>query len=519
MVACWLVAMRGRFAGRRRAKAPASRWEPFGWALGIGLLLGIWRFERCARDPGQAALAALAREHKTVALRGTIIAEPDVKSDKAVALDLLATAAAGPDTGWHRIAPTRCRIVLLAGRGTNLPPVHAKIPDLCRPAAYGYTVRVLGLRPQKPKEAPALSRRKAEPVVLLGHWSGCRIVERTQGHPVMEAALALKERLLAGFRAQLTDRSARLAAGMTLGDKAAVYGADYHGWGMRDLFARAGIAHLLAVSGSNVGVLAATVCWLLSVLRVPRKWILLPALLVVVAYTLMTGLPASAQRAALMTSVGLVLWAMPSFKMPGSLYLGLGLSAALILLRDPEELFRPGFQLSFLAVLTLALGTPVVDRGMVLISSAVQTRSTTASTEASTTKRIAKNLRVFLAAQVAIQFGLSIPASAIYFGHYSVAGLLVNVAAIPLAAVLTPGGLLVGLLDMIPVVGRWLAVPVAWGMERIFDLFLWISATCAAHLPYPEMPVWPWWIVAGYYLLISTTLLYYHRHHQLHDNY
>jgi hypothetical protein len=86
---------------------------------------------------------------------------------------------------------------------------------------------------------------------------------------------------------------------------------------------------------------------------------------------------------------------------------------------------------------------------------------------------------------VAIRIGLILPASAVYFGHYAIAGRFVNLAAIPLAALRTPGALLVGLLDMIPLIGSWLALPVAWGVEVLSDIFLRIAATCAARLPYP----------------------------------
>ena len=500
--ACWVAVLLMQIIRLRNTKARRGHLHAAVWVAGLGLLLGVWRFESVTSQPGHALLAELAQQGKTIRIRGCIVAEPDVKSSKAVALDVLATEAAVDETGWVTVPPTRCRIVLLAGRGTNVPPVQTRLPWVCCPEAYGYQVRIQGLRPQKAKDPKASIREKAEPVVLLGHWTGCRVSERTEGHPVMEYALEVKERLLLGFSRRLTDRSSRLAAGMTLGDKAAVYGADYHGWPMRDLFARAGIAHLLAVSGSNVGVLAVSVCGLLSIVGLSRRWILLPAFLVVVTYTLMTGLPASAQRAAIMTSVGLVVWALPSFKMPGSLYLGLGLSAALILLRDPEELFRPGFQLSYLAVITLAVGTPAVD-GWMLSSS----RPQRGGKNETMVGQILKAARIFLAAQIAIQLGLNIPASAVYFGHYSFAGWLVNLAAIPLAAVLTPGSLLVGLLDMIPVMDPWLAAPVAWCMERAFDLFLWISATCAAHLPYPEVDRWPWWGVAVYYAALIVVVL------------
>lgn len=103
-------------------------------------------------------------------------------------------------------------------------------------------------------------------------------------------------------------------------------------------------------------------------------------------------------------------------------------------------------------------------------------------------RRFPRALQRLIAAQCAIQLGLIIPLSGLYFGHFSVAGILVNLAAIPLIGVFVQAGLLFGLLDLIPVAGGALA----WVPEQIAivsgRLFFEIAHVGAGIFPYPEVP-------------------------------
>ena len=69
-------------------------------------------------------------------------------------------------------------------------------------------------------------------------------------------------------------------------------------------------------------------------------------------YTGATGWQASAIRATIMSSVLIIGWIL---RRPNNLLNSLAASALLILLWQPEQLFQPGFQLSFLLLLTMAV--------------------------------------------------------------------------------------------------------------------------------------------------------------------
>ena len=149
---------------------------------------------------------------------------------------------------------------------------------------------------------------------------------------------------------------------------------DRGGNAARDLAAMrdSGLAHLLAISGLHIGLIAAilffTVRGLLALaprvaLNYPiKKWAAAAAMLGAFACLLITGLTIPTQRAFLMTSIvllavildrsvismGLVAWA-----------------AAVVLLLSPESLLGPSFQMSFAAVVALIAAYEVCRAPMI----------------------------------------------------------------------------------------------------------------------------------------------------------
>jgi competence protein ComEC len=120
-------------------------------------------------------------------------------------------------------------------------------------------------------------------------------------------------------------------------------------------FMRTGTLHVFAVSGLHVAVIAGILVGLLRFCRVGRLGCALIALPLLLFYTVATGAPASAVRSFLMAAIVIVGWSLPR---PTDLLNSLATSAVLILLWDPMQLFEPGFQLSYAAVLALALMVP-----------------------------------------------------------------------------------------------------------------------------------------------------------------
>ncbi|PZA05876.1 MULTISPECIES: DNA internalization-related competence protein ComEC/Rec2 [unclassified Meiothermus] len=148
----------------------------------------------------------------------------------------------------------------------------------------------------------------------------------------------------------LSPEVAALATALTLGER--------EGLGeLYEAFQRAGLAHALALSGLNVGILVGAGLILLYPLGPRRYWAALP---LAWAYVLLAGPSPSLLRASLMATV--VLLALALGKGRNALLSGWMLALAAHLAWEPYAVFSLSFQLSYLAVLGIAVLLPALPR-------------------------------------------------------------------------------------------------------------------------------------------------------------
>ena len=219
----------------------------------------------------------------------------------------------------------------------------------------GSTVNVIGLIESLPR------RPSADPFIgyLVNRGTNFRL---TRGR-LLEAVEPAGP--YARWRARMYDRASvclgvgleqhpYLAAalrGMLLGER--------HGLNddQRDLYLRSGAMHLFAISGLHIGVIAGGVIAILRLIRLPPLARFLVGSSILWLYVDLTGALPSAVRAWLMVVCfhgSLVLRA------PGNPVAALTVSAFLVLMLDPMQLFGPGFQMSYAIVAALLLyGLPL----------------------------------------------------------------------------------------------------------------------------------------------------------------
>ena len=113
---------------------------------------------------------------------------------------------------------------------------------------------------------------------------------------------------------------------------------------LEELFRISGTLHLFAVSGMNVAIIAGLFLGFALLFRIPRHYAVIIVIPFVLFYALLTGLSPSAVRAAVMLSTFLAAYAA---REKPRLLNSLGLAALIVLLYDSQQLFLPGFQLSF----------------------------------------------------------------------------------------------------------------------------------------------------------------------------
>ena len=141
------------------------------------------------------------------------------------------------------------------------------------------------------------------------------------------------------------DESLRLQWAMALGWKPGLNNE------VSEPFMRSGTMHIFAISGLHIALVAAILVNLLRAARCSQALCGAVAIPAIWLYTAATGWQASAVRSAVMMTLVAGGWIL---NRPGDLLNSLGAAAFLILTFDPQQLFMPGFQLSFTAVFFLA---------------------------------------------------------------------------------------------------------------------------------------------------------------------
>ena len=124
---------------------------------------------------------------------------------------------------------------------------------------------------------------------------------------------------------------------------------------LQHAFRASGLAHMTAVSGQNVVIVAAAIGGLAWLLGIGRAGIQLLAIAAIVLYALAVGWEPSVVRAAVAGCVGSIAWLASR---PDDRWHALALGALVLLAWQPAALLEPGFQLSFAAVAAILVVVP-----------------------------------------------------------------------------------------------------------------------------------------------------------------
>lgn len=204
---------------------------------------------------------------------------------------------------------------------------------------------------------------------------------------------------------------------------------------VRDRYARAGMVHMLSISGLHVAIVAGAVALLLQMARLPRKSAMIISVLVTAVYVAIIGAPAPALRSAVMLTM---VAASRSTQRPTSPWASLAVGA-LIPLVIPRIVLDLGYQLSVVGIAGL-------------IASSALAKRLVAPRFDGWRQKIAKELLTSVVATI-----LTAPLIAWYFGRLSLIAPLANLAAGPVISVLQPTLFLALVTAPIPGVGSFFA--------------------------------------------------------------
>ena len=295
------------------------------------------------------------------------------------------------------------------------------------------------------------------------------IVATGQGFMPLEWLYSLRNDVSQTLARVLPEPQASLAQGIILGIRGNIPPS------VRDAFSVTGTAHLLAISGLHLSIVAGLMLGIgIRIFGRRHYFYVWLALVTIWLYALLTGMHSPVIRGAIMASVFLTAELLGRQR---SAFTALCFAAAIMVGLDPQILFLASFQLSFLAMAGIILIFPRLrDWGRNIIASRLEKHPLILSAA----NLINDGFSVTLAAIIAVW-----PVVAYHFGIVSLVGPLVTLLALPaLPGIITIGALTGGLgLIALPIaqISGWLA----W----LFLSYLLLVVNGFAALPFSHVEV------------------------------
>ena len=202
-------------------------------------------------------------------------------------------------------------------------------------------------------------------------------------------------------------------------------------------YINAGAVHILAISGLHIGIITYLLTLFISlVVPAHRKGVKIVLLLVfLLTYAAITGFSASVLRAVVMFGGYSIAYLAESRR---ARYDSLLFSAFILLLCKPTFLFEVGFQLSYMAVLSIALFLPLGEKYRF-------------------ENRFLNFFWDIIKVSIAAQIGV-LPLSLYYFHQFAGLFLVTNVLILPILGIILSVGIGVVLLSSIQLLPYWLIV-------------------------------------------------------------
>jgi competence protein ComEC len=401
----------------------------------VGLLMDL------AAHPPESTLAQMARERKAVVVEGTLLEPPETLG--ALSRFTIRVEALQQEAHWLEVDGDLVVTVyaeppvLRPGERIRFPASLHPFRNFSNPGGYDYVAAM---------EMRGLAGAASVP-------DGRRIVPMGQGR-LSFPDFALEKirhpvRRLLGDRIDPSIRG--ILAALILGERRDVSPS------VREPFDKAGLGHIMAVSGLHIGIVAGAFLLLFRWLLCRSTSLMLhldvhglAAVLTcvpVVLYTAVAGFQVSAQRAMIMALCFLLSAALGRGK---EVWSSLALAAIVTLFMDPHALFGISFQMSFGAVVGILFWTPKLLKNFIKTSTLLPDPQSIGA-------RLAAYVWGLLAVSLAATLFV-LPFSAYYFHRIPLVALPANLTAVPILGFLViPAGLAgAALLPLFPSLAEWL---------------------------------------------------------------
>ncbi len=268
-----------------------------------------------------------------------------------------------------------------------------------------------------------------------GEW---HFTGRNEGNSIVAAAHRMRQKALHTLETNnIRGKDFAVASALLLGYR------EYLDEDLQREFSGAGAMHILCVSGLHVGIIFVVLNLLMGPLARTRLGRFLKTfflLLLIWFYAAITGFSPSVMRASTMISfvaIGL------TFSRNTNIYNTLAGSALLLILMDPFIIYRLGFQLSYLAVVSIVWLQPLLYKQLYFKN------------------RIANGAWSIATVSLAAQLGTA-PLTLYYFHQFPNYFIFTNLLVIPLTGIIIKGGILLFITSPLAILSQYVGVLLSW---------------------------------------------------------
>ena len=442
--------------------------QPFTFVLFFALFLGAVRYQLSIPEFDAFHIAYYNDRDYDLLITGTLVEPPDYRDNYTnLRLDVEKVDTGDRDLTAHG---------LILVRASNNQVFH-----------YGDRLRLRGKLKTPPENEDFSYRDYLAAQQIHSYMSSAEVtvLPGKGGNPISAVLYAIKERSLDNIYRMFPDPESSLLAGILLGVDTGLTQE------LQQAFKNTGTAHIIAISGFNMSIIAGLFVVFFSRFLGPRRGAVL-AILGIILYTILVGGGAAVVRAALMGSLALFARQVGRRQFALNTLLAVAL---LMCLWNPLYIWDVGFQLSFFATLGLILyAEPFSQFANGIITKYFPT---------STAERFAELFSEFVLLTLAAQL-TTIPIMAYHFQRISLVSFLANPFILPAQpAVMILGGLAVLLsLVWVPLgqIAAWVAWPFVVYTIRMVELF---DRVPHGTIFLGELSIW--FVILFYAALLSVT--------------